>query len=113
MSLQLTARLQASAAWLRPAATATKVLWVASDPEGAEVATTVLPEATAVGVAALTVKVLVASASARALSRSKMRLLCRECPTLCCRRVPVVWVARTTTHALRQEPRPGEGEEEA
>eukprot|EP01046_Picozoa_sp_COSAG06_P080801 COSAG06_NODE_28038_length_581_cov_30.008299_1_plen_111_part_00 len=109
MSLQLTARLQASAAWSRPVATATKGLWVALDPEGVAVDTTVLPEATVVEVAAQMAKARAASASAKALSHSKMRLLCRECPTLCYQRAQVVMAASTTT----QELRPGVGEEEA
>ena len=73
------------------------------------VVTTVLLEATAAEVVAQMAKVRVASASAKALSRSKMRLLCPECPTLCYQRAQVALVASTTT----QEPRPGVGEEEA
>ena len=82
---------------------------MALDPEGVVVDTTVLLEAMVVEVVAQMAKARAALASAKALSRSKTRLLCRECPTLCYQRAQVVMAASTTT----QEPRPGVGEEEA
>ena len=90
-------------------AMATKGLWVALDLEGVVAVTMVLLEATVVEVVVQMAKARAASASAKALSRSKMRLLCRECPALCYQRAQVVLVASTTT----QEPRPGVGEEGA